>query len=155
MRMFLPAPALFAALFVAMPVAAEAAGWTSEPGRGTGALVFGTPVTDRDAFRLDCSGGKMSISTWANSTPRGVSEGNFPTNLSVFFGNRELVFAATGRVTGPGRTSRIDARIADPGAFLTSLGQVQRLTTVIFAGRRMAPVPSAAQTAEFRRACGF
>ena len=97
----------------------------------------------------------MSISTWAGSPPRGVTEGSFPTRLSVFFGNRELAFAATGRVTGPGGTSRIDARIVDPAAFLNSLDQVQRLTTVIFAGRRMAPTPAASQTADFRKACGF
>jgi hypothetical protein len=153
MRIRLPAFALLVA--AATPVAAQPAGWRFEPGRGSAALVFGTPVTDRDAFRLDCSDGKMSISTWAASTPRGVSEGSFPTNLSVFFGNRELVFAATGRVTGPDRTTRIDARVAEPGAFLTSLGQVQRLTTVIFAGRRMAPVPAAAQVADFRKSCSF
>jgi hypothetical protein len=153
MRKHLLAFALFTV--AAMPAAAQPAGWRFEPGRGTAALVFGTPVTDRDAFRLDCTDGKMSISTWAASAPRGVSEGSFPTSLSVFFGNRELAFTATGRVTGPDRTSRIDARIPEPGAFLTSLGQVQRLTTVIFAGRRMAPVPGAAQTAEFRKACGF
>lgn len=143
------------AITAAIPAAAQPAGWRFEPGRGTAALVFGTPVTDRDAFRLDCTDGKMSISTWAASTPRGVSEGSFPTNLSVFFGSRELVFAATGRVTGPDRTTRIDARVPDPGAFLASLGQVQRLTTVIFAGRRMAVAPSAQQRADFRQACGF
>jgi hypothetical protein len=143
------------AITAAILAAAQPAGWRFEPGQGAAALVFGTPVSDRDAFRLDCSDGKMSLSTWAASTPRGVSEGSFPTNLSVFFGSRELVFAATGRVTGPDRTTRIDARIPEPGAFLTSLDGVPRLTTVIFAGRRMAPVPGAAQTAAFRKACGF
>jgi hypothetical protein len=157
MRMFKPAFALLVA--AATPAAAQSTGWTFEPAKAGAGLVFGTPLTDRDAFRLDCSGGKMSISTWANSTPRGITTGNFPTTLSVFFGNRELVFTATGRATanasGSGRTSRIDALIADPAAFLTSLDTVPRLTTVIFAGRRMAPVPAAAQTAEFRKACGF
>jgi hypothetical protein len=140
----------------ATPVAAAAAAaWTIEPGTGTSALVFGVPVTDRDAFRLDCSGGQMTLSTWTGSPPRGVSQGSFPTQISVFFGRRELIFAATGSVTGPGGATRIDARIPDPRAFLTSLDQVSRLTTVIYAGRRMAPTPAAPQTADFRTACGF
>jgi hypothetical protein len=143
------------AIAAALPGAAHAAGWTLQPGENAAGLAFGTPMTDRDAFRLDCSGGMMSISTWAGSPPRGVTEGSFPTRLSVFFGNRELVFAATGRVTGPGGASRVDARIVDPAAFLTSLGQVNRLTTVIYAGRRMAATPTAEQTAGFRKACGF
>jgi hypothetical protein len=150
-------PLLLLAVFAAaaMPVATHAAGWAFEPGKDTAALVFGTPVSDRDAFRLDCSSGMMSISTWAGSPPRGVTEGSFPTRLSVMFGNRELVFAATGRVTGPGGASRIDARIVDPAAFLTSLDGVSRLTTVIYAGRRMAATPSVEQTAGFRKACSF
>jgi hypothetical protein len=147
--------ALVAVAAFALPGAAHAAGWTLEPGNKAAALVFGTPVTDRDAFRLDCSGGMMSISTWAGSPPRGVTEGSFPTRLSVFFGNRELVFSATGRVTGPGGASRVDARIVDPAAFLSSLDQVSRLTTVIYAGRRMAATPTAEQTAGFRKACGL
>lgn len=154
MRILHPALILLAA--AASPVAAQTVGWTLEPGgNAAAALVFGVPATDRDAFRLDCSGGMMTISTWANSPPRGRTEGSFPTELSVFFGRRELVFAATGQVTGPGGTTRIDARIADPGAFLTSLDQVSRLTTVIYAGRRMAVTPAATQTADFRKACGF
>jgi hypothetical protein len=152
---FALAPVLALAIAAALPGAAHAAGWTLQPGENAAGLAFGTPVTDRDAFRLDCSGGMMSISTWAGSPPRGVSEGSFPTRLSVFFGNRELVFAATGRVTGPGGASRVDARIVDPAAFLTSLDQVNRLTTVIYAGRRMAATPTAEQTAGFRKACGF
>ena len=151
--------ALVLLAMAAVPAIASASTWTFEPGRNTAALAFGVPVTDRDAFRLDCSGGKMSISTWTGSPPRGVTEGSFPTSLSVFFGSRELAFAATGRVTGggtgSGRATRIDARIAAPAAFLTSLDQVPRLTTVIFAGRRMAPTPAATQTADFRKACGF
>lgn len=154
MRKILSALVLVAA--VAAPVAAQTAGWTFEPGaNAAAALVFGVPATDRDAFRLDCSGGMMTISTWAKGPPRGRTKGSFPTELSVLFGRRELVFAATGNVTGPGGTTRIDARIAEPGTFLTSLDQVSRLTTVIYAGRRMAVTPAAAQTAEFRKACGF
>jgi hypothetical protein len=144
MRILHPALILIAA--AAVPVAAEAAGWTLEPGTNAAALVFGVPATDRDAFRLDCSAGMMTLSTWANGPPRGRTEGSFPTEISVFFGRRELVFAATGRVTGPATTTRIDARIAD---------QVSRLTTVIYAGRRMAVTPAADQTAAFRKACGF
>jgi hypothetical protein len=160
MRIPHPAIALLAAL--ALPAAASAAaapGWTFGAGAGEAALVFGTPGTDRDAFRLDCSGGKMTISTWAPSPPRNVTQGSFPTQISVFFGKRELIFAATGSVAasgdGAGRLTRVDARIPEPGAFLTSLDGVSRLTTVIYAGRRMAVTPSAAQTAEFRKACGF
>jgi hypothetical protein len=139
----------------AVPVAARASDWTHETGNNAAALVFGVPITDRDAFRLDCSAGKMSISTWAGSPPRGITEGRFSTRLSVFFGNRELAFAATGRVTGPDGATRVDARIVDPASFLNSLDQVRRLTTVIFAGRRMAPTPPAALTADFRKACSF
>jgi hypothetical protein len=145
--------ACLAALVV--PVAAHAAGWTHRIGEKSSALVFGTPITDRDAFRLECRDGGMTLSTWTGSPPRGVTGGTFPTRLSVFFGNRELAFAATGSVTGPDGASRIDARIVDPAAFLTSLDQVPRLTTVIFSGRRMAATPTAAQTADFRKACGF
>jgi hypothetical protein len=140
----------------ASPLAAQSAGWTLGTGDDkSAALVIGTPGTDRDAFRLDCSAGMMTLSTWAGGPPRGISEGSFPTQISVLFGRRELIFAATGRVTGPGSTTRLDARIAEPGAFLTSLDGVSRLTTVISAGRRMALTPTPAQTAEFRTACGF
>lgn len=146
--------ALFAA--AAVPAAAQAPGWTLGAGDNrTAALVIGTPGTDRDAFRLDCSDGLMSLSTWAGGPPRNISEGSFPTQISVFFGKRELIFAATGRVTGPGGVTRIDARIPEPGAFLASLDGVSRLTTVIYAGRRMAVTPTAMQTADFRKACGF
>lgn len=152
-----PALALFAAL--ALPAAASAAapGWTLEPGeKAVAALVIGTPGTDRDAFRLDCSAGMMTISTWAPSPPRNVTEGSFPTQISVFFGRREFIFTGTGRVTGgAGGTTRIDARIAEPATFLTSLDGVSRLTTVIYAGRRMAVTPTPTQTADFRKACGF
>ena len=137
------------------PVAAHAGGWSHRIGENSSALVFGTPVTDRDAFRLECRGGGLTLSTWTGSPPRGVTEGSFPTRLSVFFGNRELAFDATGNVTGPNGASRIDARIVDPKAFLASLDQVSRLTTVIFSGRRMAVSPTAVQTADFRKACGF
>lgn len=138
----------------AAPVAANAAGWNLERETNATALAIGTPATDRDAFRIECSGSTMTLSTWAGSPPRGVTEGTFPTQLSVFFGRTELVITAAGRVTGPGGTTRIDARLADPASFLTSLGQVNRLTTVIFAGRRMAATPSSAQIADFRKACG-
>jgi hypothetical protein len=158
MRLTLPAAALFAALFAANapPAAAADSGWTFAPrDKGVAVLAIGTPATDRDAFRLDCSAGMMTISTWAPSPPRGIAEGSFPTQISVMFGKRELVFAATGSVTGPERTTRVDARIADPAAFLTSLDGVSRLTTVIYAGRRMAVTPTPEQTADFRNACGF
>jgi hypothetical protein len=153
----MPNPAFALALIAALavPTAASAAGWTLQPANAGAVLVFGTPVTDRDAFRLECRNGGLTLSTWTGSPPRGVTKGTFPTRLSVFFGNRELVFDATGSVTGPNGASRIDARIVDPAAFLASLDQVSRLTTVIFSGRRMAATPSAAQTAEFRKACKF
>jgi hypothetical protein len=152
--------ALLAALALPAAASAAAAGWTLAPGdKGVAALVFGTPGADRDAFRLDCSAGMMTISTWAPSPPRNVTQGTFPTQISVFFGKRELIFAATGSVAasgdGAGRLTRVDARIPEPGPFLTSLDGVSRLTTVIYAGRRMAVTPTAAQTADFRKACGF
>jgi hypothetical protein len=153
MRTSLPALALFAAL--TLPTAAKAADWTLETGTGTATLGYGTPITDRNAFRLDCAGGKLVLSTWAASPPRGITEGNFATSLSVFFGNRELVFDANGRVTGPDGGTRVDAKIPDPKAFVASLDTVRRLTTVIFAGRRMAIAPKPSQTAAFRKACDF
>lgn len=153
MRNYLPAFAFLSLTALSAP--ADASPWSFEATPNASALVFGIPATDRDAFRFDCSGGKMTISTWAGSPPRGLTEGTFPTRLSVFFGRTELVFTATGRVTGPGGATRIDARITDPAGFLNSLGKISRLTTVIFAGRRMAATPSPNQTAEFRKACGF
>ena len=154
-----PAVALLATLALPAAAHAAAAGWTFGTGTNEAALVFGTPGTDRDAFRLDCSGGKMTISTWAPSPPRNVTQGSFPTQISVFFGRRELIFAATGSVAdsgeGAGRLTRIDARLPEPASFLTSLDGVSRLTTVIYAGRRMAVTPTPAQTSDFRKACGF
>jgi hypothetical protein len=160
MRTTLSAFAFLAAALsasLALPAAAEAAGWALETGTapGTATLGYGTPITDRDAFRLDCAGGKLVLSTWAASPPRGITEGNFATRLSVFFGNRELVFDANGRVTGPGGGTRIDAKIPDPRAFVASLDTVRRLTTVIFAGRRMTVAPKPSLTAAFRKACDF
>lgn len=148
--------ALVVLAVAAAPAAAQSPGWTLGAGENkTAALVFGTPGTDRDAFRLDCSAGMMSLSTWAGGPPRNIAEGSFPTQISVMFGKRELIFAATGQVAGPGGLTRIDARIPEPGAFLTSLDGVSRLTTIIYAGRRMAVTPTPAQTAEFRKSCGF
>jgi hypothetical protein len=140
---------------IALPAAAATPGWTFGAGDRNAALVLGTPGTDRDAFQLYCADNMLTLSTWAGSPPRNVSEGTFPTQISVFFGGRELIFAATGSVTVPKGLTRIDARIPDPGAFLTSLDGVSRLTTVIYAGRRMAVPPTPAQTADFRKACGF
>ena len=156
MRIPHTAIALLAALALPAAAHAAAAGWALVPGKqAVAALVFGTPGTDRDAFRLDCSAGLMTISTWANSPPRNIAQGSFPTQVSVFFGKRELIFAATGSVAKPGGLTRVDARLPEPASFLTSLDGVSRLTTVIYAGRRMAVTPTPAQTADFRKACGF
>ena len=155
MRNYLPAVAVLAliAATAAVPASALATPWSLKAATNATTLVFGAPGVDRDAFRLNCRGGTMTISTWATSPPRGVTEAVFPTRLSVFFERTELVFTATGRVAGPGNTTRIDAQIIDPTGFLASLGQVNRLTTIIFAGRRMATVPLPEQTAAFGKAC--
>jgi hypothetical protein len=151
MRALVPALTLFAAL--AAPAAA--AEWTLGADNGKAALVFGTPGTDRDAFQLFCSDGGLTLSTWAGRPPRDMTPGTFPTQLSVFFGGRQLFYDATGSFADPAGPTRIDARIPDPKGFLASLDGVSRLTTVIYAGRRMAVTPTAAQTADFRKACGF
>lgn len=140
----------------ASPVAAAAPGWMlGTADSGGSALVFGTPGQDRDAFQLYCNAGRLTLTTWTGGPPRGVSDPAFPTRLSVFFGSREILYPASGQVTGPGTLTRIDAPIPDPGPFLTSLDGVSRLTTVIYAGRRMAVTPGPALTSEFRKACGF
>jgi hypothetical protein len=146
--------ALFA--LSALPAAAAAPAWVLGSSEGGGsALVFGTPGQDRDAFQLYCTGGKLTLTTWTGGPPRNVTDKSFPTTLNVFFGRREILYPAIGQVTGPGTLTRIDAPIPDAGPFLTSLDGVSRLTTVIYAGRRMAVTPTPAQTAEFRKACGF
>jgi hypothetical protein len=140
----------------ASPAAAAAPGWMlGTADSGGSALVFGTPGQDRDAFQLYCNAGKLTLTTWTGGPPRGVSDPAFPTTLNVFFGRREILYPASGQVTGPGNLTRIDAPIPDAAAFLTSLDGVSRLTTVIYAGRRMAVTPTPAQTADFRKACGF
>jgi hypothetical protein len=142
--------AALAALSLAAPAAADAA-WTLDVQPTTAALVFGEPRT-ANAFRMDCSGGKMSLSTWTSRLPRNISEGEFPSRLSVFQGNRELVLGGTGRVLPEGGT-RVDALVADRDAFLTGVGQNRLLTVVTFAGRAKAPAPAAEQLDSFRKAC--
>lgn len=143
-------------LMLAAPAAAASPAWVlGSADSGGSALVFGTPGEDRDAFQLYCSNGALTLTTWTGGPPRNVTDKSFPTSLSVFFGRREILYPAAGSVTGPGTLTRIDAPIPDPGPFLTSLDGVSRLTTVIYAGRRMAVTPTPAQTVEFRKACGF
>lgn len=142
--------AFAAALPLAAPAAAQA-GWTVETTPAAAALVFGEPRT-ANAFRMDCSGGKMSLSTWTRRLPRNITEGEFPSRLSVFQGNRELVLGGTGRVLPEGGT-RVDALVADREAFLRGVGQNRLLTVVTFAGRAKAPAPTAEQLEAFGKAC--
>jgi hypothetical protein len=134
----------------AVPATAQS-GWTIETRMDNVALTFGEPQT-LNAFRLDCSGGKTSLSTWTTRLPRNITEGEFPSRLSVFQGNREIVLGGTGRVLEAGGT-RIDALIADRDAFLAGMGQNRRLVVVSFAGRGTAPAPTAAQLADFGKVC--
>lgn len=150
-RSTLAALALPALLLLATPPAAAQAGWAIEQTNASAGFVFGKPQTP-NAFRLDCSGGKMSLSTWTSRLPRNVTEGEFPSRLSVFQGNRELVLGGTGRVLPDGGT-RVDALVADREAFLTGMGQNRFLTVVTFAGRAKAPAPTAEQIEAFRTAC--
>jgi len=143
----LAAPAL---LLIAVPVIAQT-GWTVQTAPATTAMVLGKPET-ADAFRLDCSGGKMSLSTWTSRLPRNVTEGEFPTRMSVFQGNREIVLGGTGRVLANGGT-RLDALVANRESFLQGMGRNNRFVVVTFAGRSTAPAPEAATLSEFTEAC--
>ena len=144
--------ALLALAFLAAsaPAAAQQ-GWRMDARDTTAALLFGKPET-AGAFRLDCSDGQMSLSTWTARSPRQVTEGEFPTRLSVFQGNREIILGGTGRVIPAGGT-RVDALVADRLAFLKGMGRNRRLVVVSFAGRATAPAPEAALLSDLRDAC--
>jgi hypothetical protein len=138
------------ALLLAAPAAAQS-GWTVTTTPTTSAMVLGAPET-ANAFRLDCSAGKMSLSTWTSRLPRNVTEGEFPTRLSVFQGNREIVLGGTGRVLANGGT-RLDALVANRQSFLEGMGRNSRLVVVTFAGRNTAPAPEAHTLNAFTEAC--
>lgn len=150
MKTRLAPAALIPALLLATPLAAQA-GWAFEQAPSSAALTFGKPATP-NAFRMDCSGNKMSLSTWTLRLPRNITEGEFPSRLSVFQGRTELVLGGTGRVLPEGGT-RVDALVADRDAFLRGVGQNPLLTVVTFAGRAKAPAPTAAQLETFQKAC--
>jgi hypothetical protein len=141
---------LLAPLLLAAPAAAQT-GWTVNSTPTTAAMVIGKPET-ANAFRLDCSGGKMSLSTWTSRLPRNVTEGEFPTRLSVFQGNREIVLGGNGRVLPSGGT-RLDALVANRQSFLEGMGRNSRLVVVTFAGRNTAPAPEAETLKAFSEAC--
>jgi hypothetical protein len=143
-------PLFLAALLFAAPAAAQT-GWTVETSPTTAAMVIGKPET-ANAFRLDCSGGKMSLSTWTSRLPRNITEGEFPTRLSVFQGNREIVLGGTGRVLPAGGT-RLDALVADRQSFLQGMGRNSRLVVVTFAGRNTVAAPEAETLGAFTEAC--
>jgi hypothetical protein len=94
----------------------------------------------------------MSLSTWTSRLPRNVTEGEFPTRMSVFQGNREIVLGGTGRVLANGGT-RLDALVANRESFLQGMGRNNRFVVVTFAGRSTAPAPEAATLSEFTEAC--
>ncbi len=138
------------ALLCAVPSAA-AAGWQIEAADTTTALVIGKPET-ANAFRLDCAGGQMSLSTWTSRPPRNITEGAFSTWLSVFQGKREILLDGTGRVLPAGGT-RIDAQVGNRQSFLQRMGRNSRLVVITFAGRATAPAPEAALLGPFTEAC--
>ncbi|WP_374385839.1 hypothetical protein [Sandaracinobacter sp.] len=150
MRTLTPSAALIAAALIAAPLSAQS-GWTVSKGDGTAALVFGKPETT-NAFRLDCSAKGTSISTWTRRPPRNVTEGEFPTRLSLFQGNREIVIGSTGRVLPAGGT-RVDGLLDNPAAILDGMTRQSRFVLVSFAGRGTAPSPSAETLQQFREAC--
>lgn len=143
-------PALFAALLLAAPATAQT-GWTTNSTPETATMQFG-PTDTASSFRLDCSSGKMSLSTWTSRLPRNVTDGEFPTRLSVFQGNREIVLGGTGRVLAAGGT-RLDALVAARDSFLQGMGRNSRFVVVTFAGRTTAPAPDTAILAAFSEAC--
>lgn len=146
--------ALLSALLLAAPAAAQsgsAPGWAIDTADTTTAMRFGKPDT-AGSFRLDCSAGKMSLSTWTSRLPRDITEGEFPTRLSVFQGNREIVMGGTGRVLPAGGT-RLDALVAARESFLAGMGRNSRFVVVTFAGRTTAPAPDAATLTAFSEAC--
>ncbi|PZU50570.1 MAG: hypothetical protein DI568_02075 [Sphingomonas sp.] len=141
---------LIAAALIAAPAAAQS-GWTVQSADGTAALTFGQPET-ANAFRFDCSAKGTSLSTWTRRLPRNVTEGEFPTRLSVFQGNREIVIGSTGRVLPSGGT-RIDGLLDNAPAFLDGLTRQSRFVVVTFAGRATAPAPSTETLLQFSNAC--
>ena len=143
-------PPFLAALLLASAAAAQS-GWTVQTTPTTAAMVFGKPET-ANAFRLDCSGGKMSLSTWTSRLPRNITEGEFGTRLSVFQGNREISLGGNGRVLPAGGT-RLDALVANRQSFLEGMGRNSRLVVVTFAGRNTAPAPDAETLKAFSEAC--
>jgi hypothetical protein len=152
MMKFSHASVLIAILSVAAAVPAAArSSWSTQSGPGTAALLFGQPGT-ANSFRLDCSAKGMSLSTWTTRLPRNITEGEFPSRLSVFQGNREIVLGGTGRVLPEGGT-RVDALVESPQAFLDGMGRNSRFVVVNFSGRGTAPAPSAEQLKAHGDAC--
>jgi hypothetical protein len=147
----LPAAAAAALLVTALQAPAATQVWRAEGGEGTAALVTGQPGT-ANSFRLDCSAKGMSLSTWTTRLPRNISEGEFPSRLSVFQGNREIVLGGTGRVLPTGGT-RVDALVENPQAFLDGMGRNSRFVVVNFSGRGTAPAPTAEQLKAHGDAC--
>lgn len=143
-------PLLGACLVGAIPAAAGS-GWTVGTSAATAEMQFGKPDTAA-TFRLDCSGGTMRLSTWTARLPRNVTEGEFPTRMSVFQGKREILLGGTGRILPAGGT-RLDALVADRGAFLDGMGRNSRLVVVTFAGRTTAPAPDSDTLKAFSEAC--
>ena len=139
-----------AAALIAAPAMAQS-GWAVESSADTAALSFGKPET-ANAFRMDCSAKGTSFTTWTSRLPRNVTEGEFPTRMSVFQGNREIIIGSTGRVLPSGGT-RIDGLLDNAPAFLDGLTRQSRLVVVTFAGRATAPSPSAETLLQFRNAC--
>ena len=143
--------ALSAALLAATVPAQARSQWAVVTGEGMAALVFGKPET-ANAFRMDCSASGTSLSTWTRRLPRNVTEGEFPTRLSVFQGNREILIGSTGRVLSSGG-ARIDGLLDNAPAFLDGISRSSRFVVVSFAGRATAPAPAADTLLQFRNAC--
>jgi hypothetical protein len=147
------APSFLAiAIALASPAAGQStSGWTVSASPQSAVMRFG-PDAARGSFRMDCSGGRTSLTTWENRLPRGVTEGQFDTRLRVFQGKTERDFGASGQVQAAGG-ARIDALLPDGSAFLTAMGANSRLVVVTYAGRATAPAPTAEQLLAFDTAC--
>lgn len=148
-----PVNAAILLLLVMGRTAAAATGtdWRIDTNGPAASLVFGEAETAR-AFRFDCNGGTMRLSTWTSRLPRNITEGEFPARLSVFQGKREIVLGGKGRVLPAGGT-HIEARVGNRQSFLERMGQNSRLVVVTFAGRSTAPAPDAELLGQFTEAC--
>lgn len=112
---------------------------------------------------MECDFGGTRLAVFVPGVPRGVpleeyqrvplkEDQQFPAQLRLFFGNREVSMGAIGTVDVNG-DSTIEAILPDPDRFFADLAQQGRLVAVTFAGRTKAPAPAADLISDFRRKC--